>query len=151
MSVLDKVSDAELQAAFQQRFRIADGDMVKNSQDVIKHLATYLGGQKNREVFVVLFLSGRNQVIKTEMMFEGTLTSSVVYPRILIERIIALHAAAVVLAHNHPSGNPSPSSDDRLITKKIVSACSTIDVSVHDHIIFTPGGSHTSMADLGLL
>ena len=151
MSVLDKVSDTELQTAFQNRFRIPDGDHVKNSEDVLKHLATYLGGQKNREVFVVLFLSGRNQVIKTEVMFEGTLTSSVVYPREIIKRILELNAAAVILAHNHPSGNASPSSDDRQITKKIVSACSTIDVSVHDHVIFTPGGSHTSMADLGLL
>ena len=151
MSVLDKVSDAELQTAFQQRFRIADGDLVKNSQDVINHLATFLGGQKNREVFVVLFLSGRNQVIKTEVLFEGTLTSSVVYPREVVKRILELNAAAVVLAHNHPSGNPSPSSDDRQLTKKVITACSTIDVSVHDHIIFTPGGSHTSMADLGLL
>ena len=151
MSVLDKVSDAELQTAFENRFRIADGEMVKNSQDVVKHLATYLGGQKNREVFVVLFLSGRNQVIKTEVMFEGTLTCSVVYPREIVKRVLELNAAAVVLAHNHPSGNPSPSSDDRQITKKIVLACSTIDVSVHDHVIFTPGGGHTSMADLGLL
>ena len=151
MSVLDKVSDVEIQSEFQRRFQIPDGDHVKNSQDVINHLATYLGGQKNREVFVVLYLSGRNQVIKTEVMFEGTLTSSVVYPREIVKRILELNAAAVVLAHNHPSGNPSPSSDDRIITKKIVSACSTIDVSVHDHIIFTPGGGHTSMADLGLL
>lgn len=151
MNVLDKVSDEELKTAFLDRFRIAEGDTVKNSEDVISHLATYLGEQKNREVFIVLFLSGRNQVIKTEVMFEGTLTSSVVYPREIIKRILELNAAAVVLAHNHPSGNPSPSSDDRQITKKILSACSTIDVSVHDHIIFTPGGGNTSMADLGLI
>ena len=151
MSVLDKVSDAELQTAFQNRFRIADGDLVKNSQDVVDHLATFLGGQRNREVFVVVFLSGRNQVITTELMFEGTLTSSVVYPREVVKQILELNAAAIVLAHNHPSGNLSPSSDDRQITRKIVSACATIDASVHDHIIFTPGGGHTSMADLGLI
>ena len=151
MTEIDKVSDAEIQAEFQKRFRIADGDQIKTSQDVVDHLATFLCGQRNREVFVVVFLSGRNQIIKTEMMFEGTLTSSVVYPREVVKRILELNAAAVVLAHNHPSGNPSPSSDDRLITKKIVSACGTIDVSVHDHIIFTPGGGYMSMTDMGFI
>jgi DNA repair protein RadC len=152
MNSLDKVSDVELASAFKERFRIPDGGLIRSSQDAVNHLATYLGGELSREAFYVVFLSGRNQVIATEKMFEGTLTSSAVYPREIVKRVLELNAAAVILAHNHPSGNTNPSSDDRAITQKIVTALrESIEAAVHDHIILTPGGGHTSMADLGLL
>ena len=152
MSVLDKVSDVEIQCEFQKRFRIPDGEFIKSSQDAVNHLATYLGGKTSREAFYVVFLSGRNQIIKTEKLFEGSLTSSAVYPREIIKRALEVNAAAVILAHNHPSGNPNPSSDDRSITRKIQEGLKlSIEASVHDHLILTPGGGHTSMADLGLL
>jgi DNA repair protein RadC len=152
MNSLDKVSDVELASAFKERFRIPDGDLIRSSQDAVNHLATYLGGKLSREAFYVVFLSGRNQVIATEKLFEGTLTSSAVYPREIVKRSLELNAAAVILAHNHPSGNTNPSSDDRAITQKIAAACKTVDVSVHDHLILTPGGGgFNSFADLGLL
>jgi DNA repair protein RadC len=151
MNSLDKVSDVELATAFKERFRIKNGTHIKSSQDAVNHLATYLGGRLNREAFVVVFLSGKNEVIATEKLFEGTLTSAAVFPRIIIQKIIEYGSAAILLCHNHPSGNKNPSSDDRIITEKIIAACKTIDVSVHDHLILTPGGDFTSFADLGLL
>jgi|SaaInlStandDraft_4_1057021.scaffolds.fasta_scaffold11506_3 DNA repair protein RadC len=151
MNNLDKVSDVELASAFKERFRIKNGTHIKSSQDAVNHLATYLGGKLTREAFFVVFLSGKNEVIATEKLFEGTLTSSAVYPRIIIQKIIEHGAAALILAHNHPSSNKSPSSDDRTITNKIVTACSTIDVSVLDHLILIPGGDFISFADKGLI
>ena len=151
MKSLDKVSDEELESAFQKRFRINVGEAIKGSENVAKNLMTYLGGRLTRECFVVVFLNNRNQVLSTEILFEGTLTSSAVYPREIIKRIVELNAAAIIISHNHPSGNLTASSDDIKITKKIKEACSTIDVSLHDHVIITPGGGYTSMADQGLM
>ncbi len=151
MKSLDKVSDEELESAFQKRFRINVGEAIKGSENVAKNLMTYLGGRLTRECFVVVFLNNRNQVLSTEILFEGTLTSSAVYPREIIKRIVELNAAAIIISHNHPSGNLTPSVDDIKITKKIKEACQTIDVNLHDHVIITPGGGYTSMADQGLM
>ena len=148
---IDKISDSELETEYRNRFRIKEGEFVRSSTDVARHFTTYIAGQKDREVMAVIFLNGRNQVITTKTLFKGTLTSSAVYPRVIIKHIIELNAAAVVVAHNHPSGNPEPSSDDLQITKKIKDACQTIDVQLHDHIIIIPGGDYTSFADRGLL
>ena len=151
MKSLDKVSDEELESAFQKRFRINVGEAIKGSENVAKNLMTYLGGRLTRECFVVVFLNNRNQILSTEILFEGTLTSSAVYPREIIKRIVELNAAAIIISHNHPSGNLTPSVDDIKITKKIKEACQTIDVNLHDHVIITPGGGYTSMADQGLM
>ena len=151
MTSLDKVSDEELESAFQKRFRVSVGEAIKGSDHVAKHLMTYLGGRLTRECFVVVFLNNRNQILSTEILFEGTLTSSAVYPREIIKRIVELNAAAIIISHNHPSGNLTASTDDIKITKKIKEACQTIDVNLHDHVIITPGGGYTSMADQGLM
>ena len=101
------------------------------------------------EKFVCIFLNGRNQVIATETLFEGSLTTSAVYPREVIRRILYHGSAAVLFCHNHPSGNTNPSNDDLTITKKLVEAANTIDVTVHDHIIIA-GTEYTSFSDKGL-
>ena len=148
---LKKISDHDLEAEYQNRFRIGDGSYIRSSDAAAKHLATFLARKKDREAMAVAFLSGRNQVIKTEILFNGTLTSSAIYPRVIIKRIIELDAAAIIIAHNHPSGNDEPSADDRVITKKIKEACQTIDVQLHDHIIIIPGGGYSSFSDRGML
>lgn len=144
------VSDTEILNEYVKRFSLKAGDKISGSLDVANHLRSYFADDLHRESFVVVFLNGRNQVITTEKLFEGTLTSSAVYPREIIRKVIAHGAAAIVLGHNHPSGNPNPSSDDRQITRKIQQACNTIDVAVHDHIIIA-GEKHTSFADQGLM
>mgnify|MGYP000011667346 FL=1 len=105
---------------------------------------------RGREVFLVVLLNGRNQVLDIVELFEGTLTTSAVYPREVIKLILEKDAAAVIFVHNHPSGNPNPSKDDQNLTLKLKAACSTIDVQLHDHLIIA-GNDYTSMADKGMV
>ena len=87
------------------------------------------------EVFGALFLDNRHRVISFEILFRGTIDNTTVYPREVVKRALVLNAAAVILAHNHPSGVPEPSDADRLITKRIRDALELIDVRLLDHIV----------------
>jgi DNA repair protein RadC len=148
---LSHISDDIIRDEYSRRFRLHKGDFIRSSEDVVNHLRTYLGNRTDRELFVVMFLNARNQVISTEVMFEGDLTTSAVYPRQVVKRALELNAAAVVIAHNHPSGNVNPSQDDMTLTKKLKTALKTVDIFLHDHIIIVPGNDHTSFSDRGLL
>jgi DNA repair protein RadC len=102
------------------------------------------------EVFACLFLDQRHRVIAFEELFRGTIDGASVHPREVVRRCIAHNAAAVILAHNHPSGIAEPSQADREITLELQRALALIDVRVLDHFIIG-GGSPTSLATLGLL
>ncbi|MBC8256147.1 MAG: DNA repair protein RadC [Candidatus Marinimicrobia bacterium] len=147
---LHNVSDSDLHNEYCRRFTLHAGDTISSSEQAISHLRLFLLDDLHREKFLCIFLNGRNQVIDTECLFEGTLTTSAVYPREVLRRILHHGAAAILIAHNHPSGNPEPSRDDISITKKLKDACSTIDCTVHDHLIIA-GDSFTSFADKGLI
>jgi len=102
------------------------------------------------EVFAVLFLDAQNRLLKFEELFRGTLTQTSVYPREVVKRALACHAAAVVLAHNHPSGAAEPSRADEFLTNTLKSALQLVDVRVLDHIVV--GHGHVvSFAERGLL
>jgi DNA repair protein RadC len=103
-----------------------------------------------REVFRVLFLTNRHDIIEDLELFRGSLTESVVSSREIILQAVRSNAAAVILVHNHPSGEASPSPEDRHITSKIVQACRFVDVQVLDHIIVGKD-QFFSFADQGLL
>jgi DNA repair protein RadC len=103
-----------------------------------------------REQFRVLFLDIKNQLIADEMMNEGTVDHAPVYPREVARRALELSAAAVILVHNHPSGDPKPSAADLAITREIVDAAGAIGVKVHDHLIIGRNGAE-SFKSLGLL
>jgi len=105
---------------------------------------------KNREVFMIIYLNGRNQIINMEEVFEGTLSTSAVYPREVVKRALDNEAAALVFVHNHPSGNPKPSKEDLTITNKLKEAAQSIDVAIHDHLIIA-GNEVYSFADHGLI
>jgi DNA repair protein RadC len=107
-------------------------------------------GNKNHEVFAVLFLDARQRLIALEELFRGTLTHTSVYPREVAQRALAHNAAAVVLAHNHPSGDVQASGADKAITKQLQAALALLDVRVLDHVIVSRGQS-LSMAQVGLL
>lgn len=102
------------------------------------------------EVFVAVFLTSQNRVIEVEEIFRGTLTQTSVYPREIVKRALAHNAAAVIFAHNHPSGEPNPSQADRALTKTLAEALALIDVRVLDHFIVAPGAS-LSFAEQGIL
>ena len=126
-----------------------DKDFGRSADEVLDYLKHNLR-DKNREVFLVIYLNGRNQILKMEELFEGTLSTSAVYPREVVKRALVNDAAALVFVHNHPSGNPNPSQDDLTITKKLKKAAQAIDVSVHDHLIIA-GNDVYSFADHGLI
>lgn len=102
------------------------------------------------EQFRVLFLDRKNKLIRDEMMGQGTVDHAPVYPREVVRRALELQAAALILVHNHPSGDPAPSSADVEMTKLIVDAARTMDISVHDHLIIGRDG-HASLRQLGLM
>jgi DNA repair protein RadC len=103
-----------------------------------------------REQFRVLFLDVKNQLIADEVLNEGTVDHAPVYPREVARRAIELAAAAVILVHNHPSGDPKPSAADIAITREIVAAANTVGVKVHDHLVIGRNGAE-SFKSLGLL
>jgi DNA repair protein RadC len=147
---LSMVSDTDLQSEYIKRFTLKAGDRIACADDLVCHLRPYFSDDPYREKFVCIFLNGRNQIIATETLFEGSLNTSAVYPREVIRRILHHGSAAVLFCHNHPSGNTNPSNDDLTITKKLVEAANTIDVTVHDHIIIA-GTEYTSFSDKGLI
>lgn len=129
--------------------QIIGENYIQSSENVLDYLRHNLR-DRGREVFLVVLLNGRNQVLDIVELFEGTLTTSAVYPREVIKLILEKDAAAVIFVHNHPSGNPKPSKDDQNLTQKLKAACSTIDVQLHDHLIIA-GNNYTSMADKGMV
>ncbi len=107
-------------------------------------------GARGHEVFVVLFLDAQNRLIKFEEMFRGTLTQTSVYPREVLKRSLDLGAAAVVLAHNHPSGAAEPSKADEYLTQTLKTALALIDVRVLDHLV-VGHADVVSFAERGLM
>ena len=107
-------------------------------------------GFADREQFRVLFLDKRNQLIADELQQVGTVDHTPVYPREVIKRALELSATAIILVHNHPSGDPTPSQADIQMTKAIVDIASPLGISVHDHIIVGRNG-HASMKGLKLM
>jgi DNA repair protein RadC len=125
------------------------GDALNSPRAVRDYLQLLLAGRQ-QEVFAVLFLDTQHRVIATEELFHGTLSQTSVYPREVVKRALALNAAAVILAHNHPSGVAEPSSADELITGVLKQALALVDVRVLDHFIVAAGAT-LSFAERGLL
>jgi len=145
-----EISDDIIHEEYVRRFTISGGESIRSASACADHFRAFFKDADRREQFVALFLNGQNQVLETEVLFAGSLTSSAVYPREVIQRVLELGAAAIVFAHNHPSGSISPSSHDRKVTQKLATALEAIDVRVLDHIIL--GGSEFySFAEAGLL
>jgi DNA repair protein RadC len=103
-----------------------------------------------REVFLGLFLDSRNGLLVCEELFAGTIDSAAVYPRVVVERALTVGAAAVIVAHNHPSGACQPSRADEKITERLKNALALVDVRLLDHFI-VGRGTVVSLANLGIL
>lgn len=114
-------------------------------------LHTYLEGV-DREHFVVLLLNQKNKVVGVHTVSVGSLTASIVHPREVFKAAILANAAAIICGHNHPSGDPQPSREDRTLTTRVVEAGKLLGINVLDHIIIGDGTSaYFSFADEGLL
>jgi DNA repair protein RadC len=107
-------------------------------------------GDREREIFCVLYLNSQHNLLEVDELFMGTIDGAAVYPREIAKAALAHNAAAVILGHNHPSGITEPSSADRRITERIVSALGLLDIRVLDHVIVSTENSF-SFAEDGLL
>ena len=129
--------------------KLIDKDAINDSKALFDYLYHSIGDKK-RELFQVIFLNSRNQVIAADTISEGTLTASSVYPREVIQAALSHAAAALILAHNHPSGDPQPSSEDVAVTRQLVFAGRVMGMVVHEHIIIGEN-RYFSFADQGYI
>jgi DNA repair protein RadC len=129
--------------------KILDKPFYKSSREVFDYLYHSMRGLK-KETFKIVYLNSQSQIIDTVDLSEGTINASSVSPREIIEGTIKFNASALIFVHNHPSGNPSPSSSDRALTREMVFASRVIRVKVLDHIIIGDN-EYFSFADEGLI
>lgn len=145
---------AQLQAILEMgrrhlRATLQRGDALANPADTRAYLSARLRGY-GHEVFACLFLDTRHRVIQYEELFHGTLDGTSVHPREVLKRALAHNAAAVILAHNHPSGVAEPSRADEQLTQRLRDALGLVDIRVLDHVVIGDGTS-VSFAERGLL
>ncbi|MBK6618960.1 MAG: DNA repair protein RadC [Nitrosomonas sp.] len=145
---------AQLQAVMEMARRalaeqIKQGAIMDSPQSVKDYLRLSMRS-KPHEIFTVIFLDGQHRTIVTEELFRGTLTQASVYPREVVKRALFHNAAAVILAHNHPSGLAEPSKADEMLTQSLKQALALVDVRVLDHFVI---GSEevVSFAERGLI
>jgi DNA repair protein RadC len=135
--------------------RVAKGQlqqrtMLSSWNEVLDYCRTSMVAFADKEQFRILFLDKRNQLISDEVQQVGTVDHTPVYPREVIKRALELSATAIILVHNHPSGDPTPSQADIHMTKAIIDIAAPLGISVHDHIIVGKNG-HASMKGLRLI
>ena len=129
--------------------KLKSGDVLHSPEVVRSYLRLTLN-YKEHEVFIAIFLDTRNRTIATEEMFNGTLTQTSVYPREVVKRALYHNAAAVIFAHNHPSGAAEPSQADKTLTQSLKKALALVEVKVLDHFIIGNGAT-MSFAENGLI
>lgn len=145
--------DAIIRRAFDiLNARVRTGPVFGSPATVKDYLMLYMAehDRAGHEIFAVLFMDSQHRLIETRTMFIGTLNQTSVYPREIAKAALELGAAAVVLAHNHPSGNPEPSSADERLTRTLKQTLDLVDVRVLDHMV-TGGPNIVSMAERGLI
>lgn len=147
-----EISDSLLRAEFLRRFTLKRGEIITGSEQAARHFQSCLMEESSVERFLICFLTGSNQVIKSEEHCRGSLSSSVVHPREVVKHVLKHDAAAIIVAHNHPSGTLNPSRKDKELTRQLKLALEPINVSIHDHIIVAYGTiDYFSFADHGLM
>lgn len=125
------------------------GPSLSGPEAVRSYLRLKLVAEPN-EVFAVMFLNSQHEVLTYEPLFKGSIAETPVYPRVIVQRALALNAAAVIVAHQHPSGTKEPSAADRRITNRLREALALVDVRLLDHFIIGKGKPF-SFAEAGLL
>ncbi|WP_026971206.1 RadC family protein [Aliagarivorans marinus] len=149
---LGEAKFVQLQACIEMSRRYLEQEMqdlsVLDSADAARnYLSMELSGQQ-REVFAILLLDNQHRVVQFAPLFYGTIDAASVYPRVVVQRVLEVNAAAVILAHNHPSGVAEPSQADRHLTDRLINALALIDVRVLDHIVVGHGET-VSFAERG--
>jgi DNA repair protein RadC len=139
--LIKAVSDRYVETKLQEK------QAIHNSRDLFQYLNLTLR-DKPQECFAVVFLDAKNKVIDSSILFKGTLTESAVYSREVVKTALEKKAAALIFAHNHPSGDPEPSQADMQLTRRLLYACKAVGITVHEHIIIG-NNRYFSFADQG--
>jgi DNA repair protein RadC len=127
----------------------SEGDFMTSPSDTLDYFRLFYAGKHEREHFALMLLDSQHRVLECSVIFSGTIDGASIYPREIVKAALYANAAAVILAHNHPSGQPEPSAADKRITERIKSALALLDIRVLDHIIV--GDSCYSFAESGEL
>ncbi|MGF1910283.1 DNA repair protein RadC [Vibrio kasasachensis] len=140
---LGKAKYVQLQACLEMSQRylsetLQRGEALTSPQQTKLYLSSLLR-DRQREAFYILFLDNQHRVIHSEVMFEGTIDSASVYPREVVKRALEQNAAALILAHNHPSGVAEPSQSDRRITRRLCDALALVEIRILDHFVVGDG------------
>jgi DNA repair protein RadC len=128
---------------------IAESTVITSWQQLIAYCRISLGREKV-ERFHILFLDRKNRLISDESQQRGTVDHTPVYPREVVKRALELSASALILVHNHPSGDTTPSDADIAMTREVKEAAEKLGISLHDHVVISQSG-HASFRSLGLL
>lgn len=148
-NVVTALKLAEASAQMLSQGKVMEKPVLSNWQALINYCTTQMAYKKN-EQFRVLFLDRQNRLIADEKMQEGTIDHTPVYPREIIKRALELGSSAIILVHNHPSADPTPSREDIDMTKKVAEAGKQLGVMLHDHLIISKGG-HSSFKTMDLI
>ncbi len=130
--------------------RLQGRNVLKSSKDVADYLNHAMRHLK-KEVFMVIYLDSAFNILDTRTIFEGTLAANTIYPREFIKSILDVNGAAVIIAHNHPSGEQTPSAADISLTRTLFEACAMLDIRLLDHFIIGKASRPYSFADHGLM
>jgi DNA repair protein RadC len=146
---------AQLQAVLEMARRhymaqLKEGALLTSTKAAVAVLTDKLA-HETREVICALFLDSKHRLISLDIMSTGSLREAPIYPREIAKRALEHNAAALILAHNHPSGDPTPSQADNDVTRQLAHALKPLDIRVLDHIIIGRGLRYTSLAELGIL
>lgn len=146
-----KVSDDEVIAEALRILseRVVHSDPLESPRLIREYLAVRFSGLEH-EVFACIYLDNNFRAVGFEELFRGTVNGTAIHPREVVKRALARNAAAVILAHNHPSGVPEPSQEDEMITRLLRNALALVDIRIVDHLIVA-GNVTVSMMELGLL
>ena len=131
------------------RQQLSEKPVIANWQGLLDYCRATLA-EETIEHFHLLFLDSRNALIAHERQQTGTVNHAPVYPREVAKRALELNARAIIMVHNHPSGDPTPSRDDVAITKAVAAALDKLEIILHDHVVVGRKG-HASLRSLGLL
>jgi len=148
-TVADQIALIRSFAARLAKHPVASREVLSSWNAVVAYCTRQMAGETN-EQFRILFLDRKNKLLRDEVQGRGTVDHTPVYPREVVKRALELGASAIILVHNHPSGDPTPSSSDVEMTKQIIEAAKTLDIAVHDHLIVGRTG-HASLKQLGLM
>ena len=147
---LEATTDEVVQGARRKlRRKFRKGKAIRSPADTEEFLVAELATEPN-QIFCVLYLCNRHHIISFDRAFNGTIDGTSVYPRVIVKRALELNAAAVIFAHQHPSGVAEPSQADERITRRLKSALELVDIRVLDHLI-VGGDTVVSLASRGLL